>query len=216
MNQNNFVMSFSGGKDSVLAMYRMIKNGYKPIALITTVKKDEDKSWTHGIAYKHLKQIEESLNIPLILVRCNSNDYEKSFEDGLLKAKEMGAKTCVFGDIDIEEHKKWNEDRCNNVGLKARLPLWKESREKILFEFIDSGFTTVINKVNLKYLGSEFLGKKLDKKIAKAIELRGADICGENGEYHTFVVDGPIYKFPIELKLHNIEEKDGYGHIIIE
>ena len=216
MNSKKFVMSFSGGKDSTLALYKMIKEGHKPVALLTTIKEDKDESWTHSIKYKYLKIIENSLNIPIIISKCGISDYETNFEKNLIKAKQMGATHCVFGDIDIDLHRNWNETRCENAGLEAILPLWQRNREEVLYEFLDSGFTTVITKVNLNNLGVEFLGKVLDKPLAKEIEKQGSDICGENGEYHTFVVDGPLFSSKIEFENTYIEQKDGYGHLVIE
>ena len=107
-------MSFSGGKDSILALYRMIHEGHEPVALLTTVKKNQEKSWTHGLDNEILYRISKSLDIPLLLVECDVNEYERKFEEALIKAKDMGATMCVFGDIDIELHKKWDVDRCNN------------------------------------------------------------------------------------------------------
>ena len=101
-------MSFSGGKDSILALYRMIHEGHEPVALLTTVKKNQEKSWTHGLDNEILYRISKSLDIPLLLVECDVNEYERKFEEALIKAKDMGATMCVFGDIDIELHKKWD------------------------------------------------------------------------------------------------------------
>lgn len=216
MTEENFIMSFSGGKDSILALYRMIQQGHKPVALLTTVKKNQEKSWTHELDNEFLERISQSLDIPLLLVECDVNEYEIKFEEALIKAKNMGATMCVFGDIDIPLHKKWNVDRCNNAGIKAELPLWQQNREDLVYEFIDSGFVTIINKVNLKYMGVEFLGKELDRKIIEDIKSTGADACGENGEYHTFVIDGPLFKNRIDFTNKGIIEDVNYGYLIIK
>ncbi|WP_282192619.1 diphthine--ammonia ligase [Romboutsia ilealis] len=216
MTKEKFIMSFSGGKDSILALYRMIKKGYEPIALLTTVKKNQEKSWTHGLGKEFLHRISKSLDIPLLLVECDVNEYERKFEEALIKAKDMGATMCVFGDIDIELHKKWDVDRCKNAGIKAELPLWQQNREDLVYEFIDSGFTTVINKVNLKYMGIEFLGKELNREIIDDIKSTGSDACGENGEYHTFVVDGPLFKNRIDFTNEGIIKDINYAHLNIK
>lgn len=213
MTKEKFIMSFSGGKDSILALYRMIKKGYEPIALLTTVKKNQEKSWTHGLGKEFLHRISKSLDIPLLLVECDVNEYERKFEEALIKAKDMGATMCVFGDIDIELHKKWDVDRCKNAGIKAELPLWQQNREDLVYEFIDSGFTTIINKVNLKYMGIEFLGKELNREIIDDIKSTGSDACGENGEYHTFVVDGPLFKNRIDFTNEGIVKDINYAHL---
>ncbi|WP_250674530.1 diphthine--ammonia ligase [Paraclostridium ghonii] len=213
--KNKFVMAFSGGKDSTLALYRMIKKGYEPVALLTTIKKDADKSWTHGINNKLLQQVSESLEIPLLKVECDVCEYEKEFENVLTKAKELGANICAFGDIDIEEHKKWDIERCNKAGLESIFPLWQENRESLVYEFIESGFTTIIKTVNLDYLNESFLGKKLTKEVVFEIKSTGSDVCGENGEYHTFVIDGPLFKNKISFENKGIVIERNYGHLDI-
>lgn len=216
MTKEKFVMSFSGGKDSILALHRMIKKGYEPIALATTIKRNEDKSWTHGLNNDLLNKVSESLNIPILLAECNVEEYETRFEEVLNEAKKMGATICAFGDIDINLHRQWDEDRCTNTGLKAEFPLWQEDREKLVYEFIDSGFTTIIKKVNLSNMNEEFLGKKLTREVVEQIKKTGSDACGENGEYHTFVIDGPLFKKPIDFEDKGIKIVDGYGFIDIE
>lgn len=216
MKENKFVMSFSGGKDSILALYRMINKGYKPVALLTTAKKDDDKSWTHGLSKDILRKVSDSLDIPLLIVECDVFEYEDKFEENLIIAKGMGASICAFGDIDIQEHKEWDLKRCNNAGLEAVFPLWQEDREKLVYEFIDSGFTTIIKTVNLKYMSEVFLGKKLTKEVISEIKSTGSDVCGENGEYHTFVIDGPIFKSKIDFDIKGKLSLDGYGHLDIE
>ncbi|RDY29475.1 diphthine--ammonia ligase [Romboutsia weinsteinii] len=215
MNNKNFVMSFSGGKDSTLALYRMINRGYNPVAILTTIKKNEDESWTHGLSDDMLQRVSKSLNIPLLKVECDVCEYEKRFEEVLKEAKSMGASICAYGDIDIEDHKKWGIDRCTNADLDYEFPLWQEDRESLVHEFIDSGFTTIIKKVNLSFMGEEFLGKKLTKDVVEDIKKTGSDPCGENGEYHTFVVDGPLFKSPIEFDVKKIVLDHGYGHLEI-
>lgn len=216
MENKKFVISFSGGKDSVLALYRMVKKGYTPVALLTTLKKDEGESWTHGINHDFLKKVSYSLGIDLIIVECNANEYENEFERKLLVAKKKGASMCVYGDIDIEHHKQWGIDRCKAVGMTAKFPLWQESRENIVQEFIDSGFKATIKKVNLNNLSKDFLGKVLTRELIQEIKKSGSDACGENGEYHTFVSDGPLFKNPINFKKSKVtlDENYGYLHII--
>ena len=137
MDSKKFVMSYSGGKDCMLAMYRKIKEGWTPVALITTVKKDSVDSWTHSISKKLLEKASQSLNIPIIYVECEMKDYEEKFEEKLLEAKKMGATTVIYGDIDIQLHRQWDIDRATNAGLDYELPLWQGDREKVVHEFID-------------------------------------------------------------------------------
>lgn len=215
MSNKKFVMSFSGGKDSMLALYRMIKRGYEPVALLITSKKNEDRSWTHGLSNDLLKKVSKSLEIPLLIVECDVNEYEKKFEEALQEAKNMGAEICAFGDIDIEDHRKWDTDRCKVANLEAEFPLWQEDRESLVYEFIDSGFITIIKTVNLKYMKEVFLGKVLTKEEVANIKATGSDACGENGEYHTFVIDGPLFKRKIDFENNGVVLENGYGHLHI-
>jgi len=196
----NFAMAYSGGKDGVLALYRMIIQGHNPVALVTTVNIEQKRSWFHGIQNELLIEVSKSLQIPLILSECSPNDYTQVFEQSLEKAREMGADTCVFGDIDIEQHKMWNEERCKNVGLICNLPLWQQGRETLVYEVLAKGFKTVIKTIDSSKLDDSFLGQDLTVSLIEKIKATGADPCGENGEYHTFVYDGPIFKYPISFE----------------
>lgn len=213
MKKSKVVVSFSGGKDSTLCIYRALKDNYDVVGLISTFAEDDDTCF-HKIPKSVLKEVAESLNIPLIEVKCDRNSvYEEEFEKALRYAKEKGAEFCIFGDIDIEEHRKWDIDRCNNAGIKGLFPLWQESRENLVNEFLDYGFKAIIKKVNLKILGKEFLGEILSKDIIAKIKQEGADPCGENGEYHTLVFDGPIFSEKVKFEVLGKEEVQGYGYL---
>lgn len=211
---SKFVMSYSCGKDSTLALYRMIKNGNLPAALFVTVNKAENRSYFHGIPKDLIKEVSKSLNIPLILVETNGVNYGARFTEELIKAKNnLKIDSCVFGDIDLEEHRHWCTERCDEAGIKAEFPLWKEDREKVVYEFIDSGFKTIIKNVKLECMGEEFLGKILTKELVNKIKATGSDACGENGEYHTFVFDGPIFKYPVEFKVIKTIKNESHGFL---
>jgi len=200
----NFVMSYSGGKDSALALYRMVSDGHTPIALITTINIEQKRSWFHGIQRELLEAVAKSVGLPLIACECIPSEYEKAYECGLAKAHKMGATACVFGDIDIDEHRLWNEQRCKSVGLDCILPLWKQSREELVNEVIEAGFKSLVKIVRSDKLDDSFLGKDLTIPLLGKIKSTGSDVCGENGEYHTFVYDGPIFSKAIPLKVHKI------------
>ncbi|MGL4571921.1 MAG: diphthine--ammonia ligase [Clostridium sp.] len=211
-----FVLSYSCGKDSTLALHRLIKRGNKPLALIVTVNKEVNRSWFHGVPDEVLNRVSKSLDIPLIKVICSGNEYESEFEKALVKSKELGATTCAFGDIDIIAHRKWCDDRCKNVGMESEFPLWQEDREEITNEVIQNGFKAMVKCCNNKFLGEHFLGEILTKDLIQKIKDCGADACGENGEYHTFVFDGPIFKEQVKFKQKEIFKNNGYNHLIIE
>ncbi|MCL2574412.1 MAG: diphthine--ammonia ligase [Defluviitaleaceae bacterium] len=211
-----FVTSYSGGKESALALYRMIKQGHEPIALITTYNDSAERSHFHGLPEAVLKDVSDALGIPLWLIKTKDENYAKDFEAALLKAKEQGAQACVFGDIDIEGHRAWCTERCDKVGISAAFPLWGESRKDVVKEVIDSGFVANITTIDTKYLSQDFLGQQLTASLATCIANSGADICGENGEYHTFVSDGPIFTYPIEFAFGQCVSNNNYLMLSVE
>ncbi|TJX15615.1 diphthine--ammonia ligase [Tissierella creatinini] len=205
-----FVASYSSGKDSTLAIYRAISQGLIPMELIITYNVDKERSWFHGIPQHVLDNISKQIDIPISLIKTKGEEYEKNFEAKLLDAKKKGAEVCIFGDIDLEAHLEWCTDRCKAVGLEAYFPLWKESRKSLVYEFIDLGFKTIITVVDSSRMPEDFVGKILTREVAAEIEKSGADICGENGEYHTFVFDGPLFKNKVEFEIGEIIRIDNF------
>lgn len=207
-----FVTSFSGGKDCAMSLYIMKERGFIPDSIIITVK--ETDSWTHGINLRMIEEYEKVLGLKVYPVFCRMDNYEEEFENTLKKIKEeRDVNICVFGDIDIEQHLNWNRTRCKNVGMECIMPLEKINREEAVERFIDSGFKAIIKKVNLNYLNESFLGRNLDKKTIEDIKRYAEeknieiDLCGENGEYHTVVVDGPIFNRKLEYSFGKIKEE---------
>lgn len=197
----HFVASYSGGKDSMLAIYRALRAGMIPVELLITFRTEKERSWFHGVPETVLKRVSEALKIPVRLIQTTGEGYTRSFEQALKEAVRKGADCCVFGDIDLEEHRSWCSERCTNTGLKPCFPLWEESREALVYEMINAGFLAQITVVHTKRLGEAFLGELLTEDIALKIKATGADICGENGEYHTFVYDGPIFDNPVAYEI---------------
>lgn len=194
-----FVASFSGGKDSMLALHKMISMGHEPVALLVMFQKGQDCSWVHGMDAEMVKVIGEAMNIPVICCHAGMETYAEDMENCLLQAKEMGAEACVFGDIDIEEHRKWDEGRCVATDLQAVLPLWGCDREENVREAIRLGYRCIIKCVRKGMLPDTMLGKSLSMELLEEMKEYGVDLCGENGEYHTIVTDGPLFHHPVEL-----------------
>ncbi|MTM62159.1 ATP-binding protein, partial [Turicibacter sanguinis] len=190
--------------------------GHEPLALLITVDKKVCRSWFHGVPKHLLEEVSKSLNIPLLLVESIGDNYKETFEEALGKAKEQGAEACVFGDIDLEAHRTWCTDRCEAVGLEVVFPLWLEDREVLTHEFIDLGFTTVLKNVKLECLGEEFLGKVLTKELVEKIKATGSDACGENGEYHSFVYDGPLFSYPVSFEVGENILTETHGYLDIK
>ena len=193
-----FAMSYSCGKDSTLALHKMISSGNECVALIIVINRDQGRSFFHGISTDLLRKYEDSLAIPVIECPSNGEDYHLAIEKGFRRSREMGAEAIVFGDIDIQGNRDWSEERCRNAGIDPVFPLWHADRKKNVEEVISSGYTCIIKTINNTLLPEELLGKAIDKDTVAVMEERGIDICGENGEYHTFTADGPIFKKPLE------------------
>lgn len=199
-HKQGFIISFSCGKDSNLAFHRAVKMGYEPKALVVMYNEEQGRSWFHGVTDKLLDEVSNALGLPLYKVPSIGKAYHTSLEEALKQAKNnTGASYCVFGDIDIEDHHVWCSERANNAGLAPLFPLWQQDREKLVYEFVDAGFKAIIKIVDTTQLSEEFLGQEITKELGAKIRIAGADPCGENGEYHTMVYDGPIYRHPIPI-----------------
>lgn len=210
------VVSYSCGKDSVLALYRAVKFGLIPISLITTYNIDDNRSWFHGVPEPLLLQIGKSLEIDVTLIRTRGEDYSDNFEVELSRLKQQGAQVCVFGDIDIKEHLKWCSDRCKQVGIEPFFPLLREPRLSLVYKFIDKGFKTHITTIDTIRMDGKLLGKQLTREVVEELTAHGVDASGENGEYHTFTSDGPLFKKPIIYHFGNMQYNGKYVTLPLE
>lgn len=210
-----FAMSYSCGKDSTLALHKMLEEGHKPVCLVVMVNEAAGRSYFHGADYTMLERYSEALALPLITCPAEGSTYQSAFETGLTKAKMMGAEAVCFGDIDIELNRQWEEDRCKTVGLIPCFPLWQRGREEIVYELIQLGYKCLIKSVNRTILPLDLLGTFIDETSISVMKSAGIDICGENGEYHTLAVDGPIFQQPLLFQIGNKIELGNYAVVDI-
>jgi uncharacterized protein (TIGR00290 family) len=152
----------------------------------------------------------------LVTVKTSWNDYENNFLDAARRLREEGSSAGIFGDIDLEQHREWVERICAEAGMEALLPLWKSNRDALLTELLSSGFKAVIVSVKDGVLDSAFLGKSLDDIVITEMKRAGIDASGEEGEYHTFVTDGPIFSRPLEVSRRRAHLRDGYQFLDID
>lgn len=210
-----FAMSYSCGKDSTLALHKMMEQGHTPVCLVVMVNKDVNRSYFHGADDAMLERFSEALALPMITCPANGADYQQAFESGLEKAKAMGAEGVCFGDIDIEQNRQWEEDCCRTVGLLPCFPLWQRGREDIVHELVRLGYKCLIKSVNRTVLPMELLGTFVDESSILSMKSAGIDICGENGEYHTLAVDGPVFQKPLSFEMGDKIELGDYAVVDI-
>ena len=199
-----FVMAYSCGKDSTLALHHMIAQGNDPVALITMVNEAEERSFFHGADLQMLQAYSKALNIPILITLATGDTYHLEMEKSLRKAVSLGAEIACFGDIDLEGNRAWGEERCKNAGIQAVFPLWQKNRTENVYELIGLGYQCLIKSINHTLLPREVLGRILDAETIDLMKRCGIDVCGENGEYHTLVVDGPIFCNPLTYKTGEI------------
>lgn len=209
----NFFCSWSGGKDSCLSLYKAISQGNIPKFLFTTCIEDGGRSRSHGLSMAILQAQSLSLDIPLVTVNTAWNQYRDNFIAGIraLKRRDPSITLGIFGDIDIDAHAQWEKDVCAESGMNAYLPLWQMERKYVLKEFLDAGFKAMIISVNIAQLNPEqYLGRVIDEMLWEELEAIKIDPCGENGEYHTIVFDGPIFKHALLLERGHIIQHQNY------
>ncbi len=185
------LFSWSGGKDSSLALYEIQKcRDYEVAALITTVTSDYERVSMHGLRSSLLEEQAEYLNIPLqkvfISKNASNDEYESKFNEVILNYKESGIRHVVFGDLFLQEIKKYREDLLQKIEMECVFPIWKRDTVKLAKEFINLGFKAITVCVDSNVLGEEFAGREFNEQFLNELP-SGVDPCGENGEFHTFV-----------------------------
>lgn len=208
-----FFSSWSGGKDSCLALYHAIQNGGIPKALLTIMTEGKERSRSHGLSIEVLRSQASSLGIPLVPRSSSWVDYEETFLSAAHEFRKEGVEYGVFGDIDLEPHLEWVKRVCASASIQAYEPLWKRDRSELLNEFLSLGFKAMIIAVKQGTLDNDFLGKILDHQVIDNMREIGIDASGEKGEYHTVVFDGPIFSSPVTLEKGQQVIKDGYGFL---
>ena len=195
-----FVLSFSGGEDSVLALDRLVRDGHTPLALFIMYNQEAGRSWFHGIDEPLLNKISESLLLPLWIYPTSGEEYHLARQKALERAKAEGADAVAFGDIDVKENCEWCERQCEAAGISGMFPLWNEPRKKLVCEVVERGYACIIKCVRNSDLSQNFLGKVMTREIVEEMEKLGVDASGEGGEFHTVAVNGPLFAFPVEIE----------------
>ena len=195
------IFCWSGGKDSALALYKVLQDDkYEIVALLTTLNAEFKKVSMHGVQEELLEKQAESIDLPLIKMFVSedtNSEYEQNMETLLLKYKAIGVSKVIFGDIFLEDLRTYRESNLSKIGLTAEFPLWGRDTTELINEFFEKGFKAITCCVNDAYLNEDRVGVELTKRFIEGLPTI-VDPCGENGEYHTFCFEGPIFKIPIE------------------
>ena len=197
--------SWSGGKDSMLALHRALAAGDEVHALLAMFDESGERSRSHAIP-PHLMQAQaDALGLPLVMRRASWQTYEAVFTEQLRAFAAQGVTRGLFGDIDLQPHRDWEEKVCAQAGLEAVLPLWQQPRRALVDEFLALGTRARVVCVDARFLDASFCGREFDARFIADLPA-GVDACGENGEFHTFVFDGPRFARPVPHEVVRVHE----------
>lgn len=207
-----YIASWSGGKDSCLACYKAMLEGCKIEYLVNFISKEYKRCCFHGLTSDLIKAQANSIGVKLFRkeVSPDMKKYEDEFKEAVSELKRYGIKGMVFGDIYLDEHKDWVERVCNELEIKPIEPLWHMDAERVVEEFINSGFKAVVVSAKADLFDSDFVGMEVDRKFLEFVKAKNICPCGENGEFHTFVYDGPIFKNRVQITRAEKVLKEGF------
>jgi uncharacterized protein (TIGR00290 family) len=201
-----YCASWSGGKDSCLASYLALKQGRKLSHLVHFDRPNN----LHGVDPAMIKVQAELTGIPMIQREVAFEDFEREFKKTVGELAKNGAKGMVFGDIYLEPHKEWVDRVCHELGIEPIEPLWGMNTENIIQDFLDKGFETIVASGNQELIEKKYIGRKMDQEFISYLKSRKLDVCGESGEFHTFVTSGPLFRGKIEILSSNVISRDGF------
>jgi uncharacterized protein (TIGR00290 family) len=200
------VLNWSGGKDSALALHKILnQNEIEVVSLLTVVNKVTQKSSMHNIPIEILELQAESTGIPIYIVEVEevSNNYENKMKETIDYFKNNGVSVFIFGDIFLEDIKSYRESKLNPEGIEVIEPLWNKTSEEVIEDLIESGIKSKIIVTQADKLDISFIGKDINQNTVDSFPA-GIDICGEKGEYHTLAYDGDIFKKKINFSMNRI------------
>ena len=206
--KNKAIFNWSSGKDSALALYKVLQNSeFEITCLLTSISQEFQRISMHGVRVELLEQQAKSLGIPLEIMQIpempTMEAYENVMNETLTKLKNKGVTHSIFGDILLEDLRKYREDQLAKIGFEAVFPLWKTPTNDLIQEFMSLGFKAIVVCVNERFLDKSFVGRVIDQDFINDLP-DNVDVCGENGEFHTFTFDGPIFSTPINFEIGEI------------
>ena len=210
MNPTRVFSSWSGGKDSAMALHEAVRAGAEPELLVAMMVESGERSRSHGLSREVLSAQAAAVGLPIEFGAASWSGYEAEMLRVLegISAND-GPPVGVFGDIDVQDHRDWVERVCGLRDLEAQLPLWQRDRRELMDAVLAAGFRPLIVAVRDGILPAELLGVTIDAEVVGQIEAAGADAAGENGEYHTLVTDGPLFQRPLAVECGERSLRDG-------
>ncbi len=205
---------WSGGKDSAMALHALLRQDeFRVVALLTTVTEGYERISMHGVRRELLERQAESIGLPLYEVRippqCVNPVYEARMEEAMRVHYENGVRKVAFGDIFLEDLRTYREKNLARIGMTALFPLWKRDTRELIRTFQADKFRAIAVCIDRKVLDRSFAGRELDKAFFQDLP-PNADPCGENGEFHTFVFDGPIFRTAVAVRTGEVTERDSF------
>jgi len=210
--KERILLSWSGGKDSCMTLYELQKSSeYEIDSLVTTITEDYDRISIHGVRTALLERQARSLGLPIqrvLIPKDSTNEmYESRMNAILVQNKAKGIQRMAFGDLFLEDVKKYRERHMEKIDMAGLFPIWKRNTSEIMRTFLKSGFKAVTVFVDLKVLARSFVGRVVDQGFLDELPPH-IDPCGENGEFHTFVFDGPIFNEEVKFSLGELVVRD--------
>jgi len=202
------LFNWSGGKDSSIALYRILKQKeYSVDTLYTSVNSSNDRISMHGVQLELLKRQAESIGIPLEILRLpeqpSMKEYNQLITEELMNFKKEGYSHSIYGDIFLEDLRLYREKLIHELGITIVFPIWKENTRSLVKKFVDDGFKAVTVCIKADKLSKEFAGRQIDHEFINDLP-KNVDPCGENGEFHSFVYDGPLFSKPIDIRIGDL------------
>ena len=213
------VASWSGGKESCLACYKAMSQGFEVSHLLNFVSEDVGRCMSHGLDSKLICAQAKAIEIPIVQRGVTWDTYEQEFKKAIGELKQVGVKGAVFGDIDLQEHRDWVDRVCKELNIEPIEPLWGADPEQILADFMNENFDAIVVRVKAELFDEEWLGRKINGNFVRELRMlknrSNFHILGEAGEYHTFVTYGPLFKRRIKILESNEVLKNGYWSLDI-
>ncbi len=204
-DKKRVLFCWSGGKDSALCLHRVLTSGeYEVVALLTTLNAHFQRVSMHGVREELLDEQARQIGLPLekmfVSQRSTNEEYADKMRAILLRYKALGVEHVIYGDIFLEDLRQWRENNLAQVGMNGVFPLWKNDTTHLILEFCELGFRAVLCCVNDSFLGEADVGRELNAAWVRDLP-SDMDPCGENGEYHSFVFAGPIFRAPLDVRV---------------